>query len=122
MRSAWNRTFRTSATGSGHWSASLASPLPRELGIRVALGADRRAVVGLIVGEGLTLAAIGIAIGLAGSWLLTGSLRTMLFDVSPLDPAVIGLTCVAVLLVTIVASYVPARRALRVDPMSARCV
>ena len=91
----------------------------RELGIRVALGADRRAVVRLIVGEGLTLAAIGIGIGLAGSWLLTGSLRTMLYEVSPLDPAVIGLTCVAVLLVTILASYVPARRALRVDPMSA---
>jgi putative ABC transport system permease protein len=91
----------------------------RELGIRVALGADRRAVMRLIVGEGLALAGIGIAIGLAGSWLLTGSLRSLLYEVSPLDPAVIGLTCLAVLLVTAVASYVPARRALRVDPMSA---
>ena len=91
----------------------------RELGIRVALGADRRAVLRLIVGEGLRLAVIGIVIGLAGSWLLTGSLQSMLYEVSPLDPAVVGLTCVAVLLVTVVASYVPARRALRVDPMSA---
>jgi putative ABC transport system permease protein len=91
----------------------------RELGIRVALGADRRAVMGLIVGEGMVLAGIGIAIGLAGSWLLTGTLQTMLYEVSPIDPAVLALTCLAVLLVTIGASYVPARRALRVDPMAA---
>jgi len=91
----------------------------RELGIRVALGADRGAVVRLIVGEGLLLAGIGIAIGLAGSWLLTGTLKTMLFEVSPIDPIVLALTCAAVLLVTALASYVPARRALRVDPMIA---
>ena len=91
----------------------------RELGIRVALGADRRAVVRLIVGEGLTLAAAGIAIGLVGSWMLTGTLRTLLFEVSPIDPAVMALTVVAVLVVTALASYVPARRALRVDPMVA---
>jgi putative ABC transport system permease protein len=91
----------------------------RELGIRVALGADRGAVVRLIVGEGLLLAGIGIAIGLAGSWLLTGTLKTMLFEVSPIDPIVLALTCAAVLIVTTLASYVPARRALRVDPMAA---
>ena len=91
----------------------------RELGIRVALGADRRAVVRLIVGEGLKLAVVGIAIGLAGSWMLTGTLRTMLYEVSPIDPGVIALTVAAVLLVTALASYVPARRALRVDPMVA---
>jgi putative ABC transport system permease protein len=82
-------------------------------------GADRRAVVRLIVGEGLTLAAIGIGIGLAGSYLLTGTLRTMLFEVSPIDPTVLAATSAAVLLVAVVASYVPARRALRVDPMTA---
>ena len=91
----------------------------RELGIRIALGADRRAVVRLILGEGLGLAAVGIAIGLGGSLLLTGSLKTMLYEVSPLDPAVLAVTSVGVLLVTALASYVPARRALRVDPMSA---
>jgi predicted lysophospholipase L1 biosynthesis ABC-type transport system permease subunit len=91
----------------------------RELGIRVALGADRGAVVRLIVGEGLGLAAIGIGIGLVGSWLLTGTLRTQLYEVSPIDPLVLSLTCGAVLLVTALASYVPARRALRVDPMVA---
>jgi ABC-type antimicrobial peptide transport system permease subunit len=91
----------------------------RELGIRVALGADRRAVMRLIVGEGLKLAAAGIVIGLIGSWMLTGTLRTMLFEVSPIDPSVIGLTVTAVLLVTALASYMPARRALKVDPMVA---
>lgn len=91
----------------------------RELGIRVALGADRRAVMWLIVGEGLELAAAGIVIGLIGSWMLTGTLRTLLFDVSPIDPAVIAVTMAAVLLVTALASYLPARRALKVDPMVA---
>jgi putative ABC transport system permease protein len=91
----------------------------RELGIRVALGADRGAVARLIVGEGLRLAGVGIAIGLAGSWMLTGTLQSMLYEVSPLDPGVLATTCGAVLMVTILASYVPARRALRVDPMTA---
>jgi putative ABC transport system permease protein len=91
----------------------------RELGIRVALGADRGTVLRLIVGEGLLLAAIGIAIGLSGAAMLTSTLRTMLFDVSPLDPIVIGLTCVGIAIITVLASYVPARRAIRVDPMHA---
>jgi putative ABC transport system permease protein len=91
----------------------------RELGIRVALGADRGTVLRLIIGEGLLLAGIGIAIGLAGAGMLTGTLRTMLFEVSPLDPAVIALTCLGITIVTIAASYVPARRAIRVDPMHA---
>jgi len=76
-------------------------------------------VVRLILGEGLTLASIGIAIGLVGSWALTGTLQTLLYEVSPIDPVVLGGTCVAVLVVTALASYVPARRALRVDPMIA---
>jgi putative ABC transport system permease protein len=91
----------------------------RELGIRVALGADRRAVLRLVIGEGLGLAAIGLAIGLLGARLLTGTLQTMLFEVSPLDPTVIALTCAGITLTTIAASYVPARRAIRVDPMHA---
>ena len=91
----------------------------RELGIRVALGANRRAVLRLIVGEGMLLAIIGIAIGTAGARVLTGTLGTMLYNVSPLDPAVIGLTCGGIVLITIAAAYVPARRALRVDPMHA---
>jgi putative ABC transport system permease protein len=91
----------------------------RELGIRIALGADRRDVVRLIVGEGLGMAGIGLAIGLAGAWALTGTLKTMLYEVRPLDPGVIATTMAAVVAVTVLASYVPARRALRIDPMTA---
>jgi putative ABC transport system permease protein len=91
----------------------------REIGIRLALGANRRTLIRLIVGEGLGLAGIGIAIGLAGSLLLTRLLNTMLYQVSPIDAPVILGTCAAVLIVTMLASYVPARRALRVDPMIA---
>jgi ABC-type antimicrobial peptide transport system permease subunit len=85
----------------------------------VALGADRGAVVRMIVGEGVLLAAIGIPAGLLGAWMLTGTLKTMLFEVSPLDPSIIAMTAAGVLVVAAVASYVPARRALRVDPMTA---
>ena len=91
----------------------------REIGIRVALGADRRSVMKLVVGEGLTLGGIGVTAGLIGAWLLTGTLRTLLYEVSPVDIPVLGVTCGAVLLVAAMAAYVPARRALRVDPMVA---
>jgi putative ABC transport system permease protein len=91
----------------------------RELGIRVALGADRASVVRLILGEGLGLAVIGIVLGLAGAILLTRTLATMLYEVSPTDPGVLALTCLGVLLVAAVASLIPAARALRIDPMSA---
>ena len=91
----------------------------REIGIRVALGADRRSVMKLVVGEGLALGGIGVAAGLVGAWLLTGTLRTLLYEVSPVDIPVLGATCGAVLLVAAMAAYVPARRALRVDPMVA---
>ncbi len=91
----------------------------REIGIRVALGADRRAVARMIVGEGLTLAATGIACGLAASFFLTRALTTLLYEVSPTDPIVLAATCAGVLLVALFASIVPALRALRVDPMIA---
>jgi putative ABC transport system permease protein len=91
----------------------------REIGIRVALGADRRAVVGMVVGEGMKLAAMGIAAGVAGAVLLTRALQTFLYEVSPTDPVVLAGTCAGVLAVAIVASLVPALRALRVDPVVA---
>jgi putative ABC transport system permease protein len=91
----------------------------RELGVRVALGADRRRVAGLVVSEGLTLAVVGIALGLVGALLVTRSLTSLLYEVRPNDPAVLAGTCLGVLVVAVVASYVPARRAMRVDPMVA---
>ena len=88
----------------------------REIGIRIALGADRSSVVRMVVGEGLMLAAIGLAAGVAGAFLLTRALSTLLYEVSPTDPSVLVITCTGVLIVAGLASLVPAVRALRVDP------
>jgi len=89
----------------------------REFGIRLALGADEARVRNLVVGRGLALAISGVALGAVGSWLLTGLLQTMLNDVKPTDASVFIGTAVAVLMVAVVASYLPARAAGRVDPM-----
>ena len=91
----------------------------REIGVRVALGAQRTNVLGLIVGQGALLAAVGIGIGLAGALGVTRFLRAMLFGVSPFDP--LSFVAVTVVLSTIAffASYLPARRAARVDPVEA---
>jgi putative ABC transport system permease protein len=91
----------------------------QEIGVRVALGAQRGDVLRLIVGHGAMLGGIGIAIGLAGALAVTGFLRTLLFGVSPFDP--LSFAGVSLLLTTIalVASYLPARRAARVDSVEA---
>jgi putative ABC transport system permease protein len=91
----------------------------REIGIRVALGANRVAVVRMIVAEGLTLAGGGVAVGLAGAYFLTRTLQTLLYEVTPADPAVLAGTCGGVFVVALLASVVPAIRALRVDAMTA---
>jgi putative ABC transport system permease protein len=88
----------------------------REIGIRVALGADRRRVMGLVLGEGLVLAGAGVALGTLGAIGLTRMLGTLLYEVSPTDPAVLFGTIVGVLLIALAAAYLPARRAMRVDP------
>jgi predicted permease len=91
----------------------------REFGVRTALGARSRDVLSMVVHQGLRLTSIGIGIGLAGAIALTRYIEGMLYDVTPLDP----LTYVAVVAffvaVTSLASYVPARRATRIDPMTA---
>jgi len=88
----------------------------RELGIRLAMGADRASVRNLIVARGLILALTGMAIGAGVAWLLTGTLKAMLNDVTPRDPAVFAATAVAVIVAAVLASYLPARSAGRVDP------
>jgi predicted lysophospholipase L1 biosynthesis ABC-type transport system permease subunit len=89
----------------------------RELGIRLALGANRAGVRNLIVRRGVMLATIGCAIGAAAAWFLTGLLQAMLDDVTPRDPSVFGGTILAVFVAALLASYLPARSAGRVDPM-----
>ena len=91
----------------------------QELGVRVALGAQRADVLRLVVGHGALLGAAGIAIGLGGALTVTRFLRTLLFGVSPFDPAsFIGVSLVLGGIV-LVASYIPARRAMGIDPVEA---
>ena len=89
----------------------------REIGIRMALGASRRNVIGLVLGQGMKVVLVGIGIGLAGSFALTRLMATQLFEVSPTDPATFEVIALLLALVTMVACYLPARRATQVDPM-----
>ena len=91
----------------------------REFGIRQALGADRRSILSLVFRQGLRTTAIGIVFGLAGSLALTRYLQALMFGVSPSDPMVFAGGTVVLLAVAMAASYIPARRATRVDPMVA---
>ena len=91
----------------------------REMGVRIALGATRVNVLKLVLGQGLATAAAGVAIGLAGSFLLTRTMRSMLYEVSPADPFTLVGVALLIILVVILACYIPARRATRVDPMVA---
>jgi putative ABC transport system permease protein len=88
----------------------------QEIGIRMALGATRRDVLWLIVGHGMSLTAAGIAIGLAASWLLTESMRKLLYGVSPHDPVTYAAIALVLATIAAAASYVPGRRAVGVDP------
>jgi predicted permease len=89
----------------------------REIGIRMALGAERRDVLRLILGHGLGLAAIGAGIGLLASLAAMRLLSTMLYGVRPTDPVAFAGSAVLVILVALAASWLPARRAASVDPM-----
>ncbi len=90
-----------------------------EIGIRVALGAQRDQVLRLVVGQGLFLALIGTAAGLVGAFALTRYLRTLLFEVSPTDWMTFTVVPIILCAVALAASYFPARRAMQVDPMQA---
>jgi putative ABC transport system permease protein len=94
----------------------------QEIGIRMALGAERGAVLRMVLHRGVVLVATGIVLGLAGAAGVTRYLAGMLYDLTPLDPATYGVVAVLFGAVALVASYLPARRATRVDPVVAlRC-
>jgi predicted permease len=91
----------------------------REIGIRIALGANARGVIGLIVRRGMVLAGVGVIAGGLGAAALSGLLGSFLYGVSPLDPVAFSSAAALLLSVAFLANYVPARRAARVDPLIA---
>jgi predicted permease len=91
----------------------------QEIGVRVALGADRRHVLRLVVGQGLRLAGIGVAVGLVIAAIGTPLARSLLYNVSPFDPFSFSVVSMFLVAVALLASYVPALRATRVDPLVA---
>jgi putative ABC transport system permease protein len=90
-----------------------------EMGIRVALGAERGTILRMILGEGATMALIGLAIGAAAALPLSRLLKGLLFGVEPADPLTIAMSAALLVGVALVASWIPARRATGVDPMTA---
>jgi putative ABC transport system permease protein len=91
----------------------------REIGVRVALGAQRGQVLRVILGEGMATTAVGIALGIAAALALTRTIQSLLFGVAPTDPVTFGLVILLLATVATLASYLPARRATNADPMDA---
>jgi putative ABC transport system permease protein len=90
-----------------------------EIGVRMALGAGQRSVLRLVLGNGMRLTLLGIVLGTVGAFALTRLMRGFLFHVTPTDPATFVSVALFLLLVALLASYIPARRATRVDPVVA---
>ena len=97
--------------------AYLVSQGTREIGIRMALGATQREILKLVVIQGMTLAVTGGAIGLAAAFLLARLMSSLLFGVKASDPLTFGAISLLLTIVALLATYIPAKRAARVDPM-----
>jgi putative ABC transport system permease protein len=91
----------------------------QEIGIRMALGAKAADVLTMIVKNGMSLALIGVVIGLAGSFALTRLLATLLFQVAPTDAVTFTVVSICLVVAALLACYIPARRATKVDPLVA---
>jgi putative ABC transport system permease protein len=91
----------------------------QEIGIRIAMGADQGKIMRLVLGQGMRLAMVGTALGLAGAYGLTRLLAKFLFGVKPSDPVAFSIVAATLMVVTLLAAFLPTRRAMRVDPMVA---
>jgi ABC-type antimicrobial peptide transport system permease subunit len=97
----------------------LVSQRTREIGIRMALGAQTGAVLRLVIFQGLKLVVIGVAIGLIGSLAITRLMASLLFGVSATDPITFAGVAISLFIVALLACWIPARRSAKVDPMIA---
>jgi putative ABC transport system permease protein len=88
----------------------------QELGLRLALGASRGSVFSLVYADGLRLAGIGLALGAAGAAAVAPALTALLYGVKPYDPITFAVTCAVLLIAAAIAVFIPARRAMSVDP------
>ena len=104
------------AAGIGGIMALMVSQRVREIGIRIALGAQPLRIVKMILGKGMVLTALGIGIGIAGAIALTGLVKSLLFEVAPTDVVTFGLVGLLLAGAAALACYLPARRAAAVDP------
>ena len=91
----------------------------QEIGIRMAIGAGRRHIMGMILWRSAALVLGGLGIGLAGAWAATRVLKSFLFEVTPFDPLTVAAVSVLLALVALAACYIPARRAAAIDPLAA---
>ncbi|HEV2379823.1 MAG TPA: FtsX-like permease family protein [Terriglobia bacterium] len=99
--------------------AYVVSRRTQEIGVRMALGASRTSVLGMVLGEGLRVVLIGVAIGLVEAFALSRLIKSLLFGVEAADPATFIAVPLVMIVVALAACYVPARRATKVDPMVA---
>jgi len=110
------------AAGIGGIMALAVSQGVHEIGIRMTLGAKREDILAMILGQGALLAGLGIAIGVVGAMALTTLVKSLLFEVAPTDPATFAIVALVLVSTAIFASYIPARRAAKIDPVEAlRC-
>ena len=91
----------------------------REIGVRMALGAQHSDVLAMILGQGMTLTVAGVTLGLAGSYALTRLMRTLLFEVTPTDGTTFASVAAVLVVIALIACYIPARRATKIDPLVA---
>ena len=107
------------ATGIFGVIAYAVSQRTREIGIRMALGARRQDVLGLVIGQGMRMALLGVALGFAGALALTRVLQRLLYEIRPTDPLTFATVSLVLFTAALLACWLPARRATRVDPMVA---